>query len=386
MSLSRFLRSPFAPTQRPTVDTGQLTQRIQSTLASAFQQAGLTAPEVPAHVRSTLDQAFAAARLRAPERASGGTIYDGTATAANDDVATPIAPPATGAERGRFTAGSFTNAAGTRSYKLYVPALAPSSAPCALVMMLHGCTQSPDDFAAGTRMNALADRHGFVVLYPAQAAKANGSRCWNWFRGEDQSRGRGEPAILAGMANEIAAAHGVDSRRVFVAGLSAGAAMAVVLGVTHPDVFAAVGAHSGLAYGAARDMQSAFAAMHGGPGAATAAHDSPRHVVPTIVFHGDRDATVRPANGSAIIAQVQGADSSLRIVRRDDATTDGTRFSRTDYVDAEGRTRAEHWVVAGLAHAWSGGSADGSYTQPSGPDASAEIVRFLLAQDAPDAR
>ena len=184
-----------------------------------------------------------------------------------DDTAgdAPIRPtrPADRVQLGEFVSRSFTNHAGTRTYKLYVPASysGEPGKPVPAVVMLHGCTQSPDDFAAGTRMNVLAEQHGFLVIYPAQAASANGSKCWNWFRSEDQRRDRGEPALIAGITRKVVANYHVDERRILVAGLSSGAAMAVILGTTYPDTYAAVGAHSGLPYGAAHSMASAFGAM-----------------------------------------------------------------------------------------------------------------------------
>ena len=184
-------------------------------------------------------------------------------------------------------------------------------------VMLHGCTQSPDDFAAGTRMNVLADQHGFLVAYPAQSVKANATRCWNWFRPQDQARGSGEPAFIAGMTAQIGADWRVDPARIYVAGLSAGAAMAVVLGKTYPDVFAAVGAHSGLPYGAAQDMGTAFAAMRtGAAGVTNAGSQATGEVIPTIVFHGDRDQTVAAANGDAIVAQQTRASGAAAPDRR----------------------------------------------------------------------
>ncbi|MEO5630227.1 MAG: PHB depolymerase family esterase [Thermomonas sp.] len=290
--------------------------------------------------------------------------------------------------QGQFLSRSFASPAGTLAYKVYVPARYEADAARAapLLVMLHGCTQSPDDFAAGTRMNALADQHGFLVAYPAQSANANGSKCWNWFRQQDQARGSGEPALIAGMTAQVAAAYQVDPTRVYVAGLSAGAAMAVVLGATYPDVFAAVGAHSGLPYRAAHDMGSAFAAMKGA--AARSAHATPPaagQLMPTIVFHGDRDHTVAAANGDAIVAQATGARvGELHASAQERGTADGGRgFLRTTYADASGTSVVEDWRVQGGGHAWMGGSAAGSYTDPQGPDASAEMVRFFLQHARP---
>jgi poly(hydroxyalkanoate) depolymerase family esterase len=261
-----------------------------------------------------------------------------------------------------------------------------------MLVMLHGCTQSPDDFAAGTRMNALADEHGFLVIYPAQAANANGSRCWNWFRPEDQSRDSGEPSLIAGITREVAAAYCVDDRRIFVAGLSAGAAMAVILGAMYPELYLAVGAHSGLPYRAAHDMPSAFAAMQGGTAHAGQFKQSTvtpvRHAetlswTPTIVFHGDNDRTVDARNSSAIVAQATVIGSGQRPLYgnvRKGTAPGGREYSRTDYVDNASQPIVEHWIVHGAGHAWSGGSPSGSFTDATGPDASAEMVRFFYSQ------
>lgn len=299
------------------------------------------------------------------------------------------------ARAGEFTSRSYSNDAGTRGYKLYVPAgYAADGDALPMVVMLHGCTQSPDDFAAGTRMNALADRHGFLVVYPEQAANANGSKCWNWFRPEDQDRGRGEPSLIAGITREVAAGYRVDAGRVFVAGLSAGAAMAVILGATYPELYAAVGAHSGLPYRAAHDMPSAFGAMKGSGAIGRASRQSvttgtaPRDAgrdVPTIVFHGDRDLTVHARNGAAIVAQATAGrtgQARLGMSMREGADAGGRRHRRTVHADAAGRPLVEQWDLHGAGHAWSGGSAAGSFTDAAGPDASAEMIRFFYAQVA----
>ena len=164
---------------------------------------------------------------------------------------------------GQFLAGSYTSPAGTRTYKLYIPSGYRGQA-LPLIVMLHGCTQSPDDFAAGTRMNGLAEEHRCFVVYPAQTPTANGSKCWNWFQAADQQRGQGEPSLIAGITRQIASTYHIDARRVYVAGLSAGGAMAVILGMTYPDLYAAIGIHSGLAYALAHDLPSALAAMQQG--------------------------------------------------------------------------------------------------------------------------
>ncbi|MFL6691510.1 MAG: alpha/beta hydrolase family esterase [Ramlibacter sp.] len=257
-----------------------------------------------------------------------------------------------------------------RDYKLYVPPNAGTQ-PRPLVVMLHGCTQDADDFAAGTRMNALAREHGFLVLYPIQSQQANQQRCWNWFKHTHQQRERGEPALVAGMVREVMAGHAIDGSRIYVAGLSAGGAMAAILGRTHPDLFAAVGVHSGLAAGAARDLPSALEAMKGGAkGVPLPADNAP----PTIVFHGSADRTVHPRNGEQVVQPFgPGREEAPQAAA-------GRRSStRRVWRDASGEVRAEHWLVQGAPHAWSGGSTTGSYTDPSGPDASAEMLRFFLA-------
>jgi poly(hydroxyalkanoate) depolymerase family esterase len=271
---------------------------------------------------------------------------------------------------------------GSRDYRLYVPASA-SDGVAGIVLMLHGCTQSPEDFATGTGMNALAETHRLVIIYPEQARGANAQSCWNWFSKGDQRRDRGEPEILAGMTRKAMAEHGVPTERVFVAGLSAGAAMAVILGETYPDVFAAVGAHSGLPYGSARDVPSAFAAMGGDLQHAASAPPA-KQAVRTIVFHGTADRTVNPANGAEIARR---AGTGVHAVESTETGTRGGRgFRRTLSYDAGGQVLTEHWVIDGLGHAWSGGNSAGSYADPVGPDASSEMVRFFLDSKAEGAQ
>jgi poly(3-hydroxybutyrate) depolymerase len=219
------------------------------------------------------------------------------------------------------------------------------------------------------------------VLYPAQSQQANPQRCWNWFKHSHQQRGRGEPALLAGMTRDVMASHAVDADRVFVAGLSAGGAMAAILGDTYPDLFAAVGVHSGLAAGAASDLPSALSAMRSG-GAEGAAAGGQR--VPTIVFHGDADSTVHPRNGEQVAAF--SADSAIAPDVHQHQQPGGRRSTRRVHRDAGGNVLAEHWVVHGAPHAWSGGSARGSYTDARGPDATAEMLRFFLEHPRSTAR
>jgi poly(hydroxyalkanoate) depolymerase family esterase len=219
-----------------------------------------------------------------------------------------------------------------------------------------------------------------VVAYPAQATSANLSKCWNWFSEADQQRGRGEPSLIAGIARDVMADLSVDASRVNVAGLSAGGAAAAVLGATYPDVFKAIGVHSGLACGAARDMPSAFVAMkNGAPAQGTFAARGAS--VPTIVFHGDGDRTVHPVNGDHVIAQSKAA-KDLRARSERGVSPGGMRYTRTIYADVSGKPAHEQWLLHGAGHAWSGGSSSGSFTEPRGPDASREMMRFFLERSA----
>jgi poly(hydroxyalkanoate) depolymerase family esterase len=294
----------------------------------------------------------------------------------------PTAPPAL-PDGARFEERMHTGTAGALSYKLYIPS-GYHGQPLPLVVMLHGCTQSPDDFAAGTGMNALAEQQLFLVAYPAQTQSANISKCWNWFRPDDQQRGRGEPALIAGITREIMREISVDPRRVYIAGLSAGGAAAAIMGGTYPDLYAAIGVHSGLAHGAAADLPSAFAAMRQGgsaPGAADHSRFAPAGgaptVVPTIVFHGDCDPTVSLVNADQVIAQSKGAALLRSTVSRGEAAG-GIGYTRSVHADEKGRDLLEQWVLHGTGHAWSGGSTAGTYTEPRGPDASREMLRFFL--------
>ena len=295
-----------------------------------------------------------------------------------------------GARPDRGARHRFSCDAGDLEYRLHVPAgLETAGAP--LLVMLHGCTQGPEDFARGTRMNRLAGEQGYVVAWPAQSAERNPNRCWNWFRGSDQQRDRGEPAILAALTRQLVASHRLDAGRVYVAGLSAGGAMAAVLAATHPDVYAAIGVHSGLPTGLASDMPSAFTAMRKGVGRGRRPSASGASPVPAIVFHGDNDSTVHPGNGEAMVEQILGdahgaggTGGSSTVERH--AGQGGRDSTRTVHRRADGRILAEHWVIHGAGHAWSGGDTAGTYTDPQGPDASARMLRFFGLTDLAGAR
>lgn len=371
----------------------EATALIQQTLGGAFAPVGTPyspneADRTPGSPARELDEALRPtnpSRRRSPEEhalrpaprpprrfrsapRSPGVTLPGTA----DRV--PAAVP----EGGRFVTRSYTGRAGTRAYKLYVPSGYTGQA-VPLIVMLHGCTQDPDDFAAGTRMNALAEEHNFLVAYPAQAANANVQKCWNWFEAADQQRGRGESSLIAGITREIVGEYEVPEGRVYVAGMSAGGAMAAVVAEAYPDLYAAVGIHSGLAPGAARDLPSAFAAMRGGSPASTSGKSA--RFVRAIVFHGDRDTTVHPRNADHLLAHYRNCATGDRNGKpaasaRQGQVPGGHSYTRVVHRDDAGNAVVERWTVHGLGHAWSGGGS-GSYTDPKGPDASAEMVRFF---------
>ncbi len=269
----------------------------------------------------------------------------------------------------------YQNDSGARRYKVYVPPDSKRHAP--VIVMLHGGTQPVLDYAAGTGMNQLADLHHFLVVYPEQDARANPMRYWNWFRPQDQHSGGGEPSLIAGITQKVIRDYDADPDRVFIAGFSAGAAMATVMAATYPQLYAAAGVHSGLPYGVAHDVPSAFALMRGG---SPTSRQDPALQIPLIVFHGDHDEIVNMVNASAIRQQRLGADGAL-------TATDGVRvtqgqvpgghaYTQTTYSNADD-VLLEQWIVHGAGHAWFGGTAGCSYTDPRGPAASVEMVRFF---------
>ncbi|WMT76496.1 PHB depolymerase family esterase [Bradyrhizobium sp. Ash2021] len=293
----------------------------------------------------------------------------------------PLSTPDIVPEGARFIESMYSSPAGSRAYRLFIPSRYQER-PLPLVVMLHGCNQSPDDFAAGTRMNFIAEEQDCFVVYPAQPSQANQAKCWNWFRTADQQRGRGEPSLIAGITRQIMDDYLVDRKRVYVGGLSAGAAAAAVMGATYNDLYAAIGIHSGLACGVATDLPSALVAMRqGGPNHKVIFDDRPS--VPTIVFHGDRDTTVHPGNGGQILEQSVRAVSTQKTVYSGQVPG-GHAYTRTILSDASGRGMLEHWNIHGAGHAWSGGSPAGSYTDPRGPDATREMLRFFLQHSLPD--
>ncbi len=297
--------------------------------------------------------------------------------------ASPTKSKSADAGNGEFLARSFSNQAGSRPYKLYIPS-GYRGEPLPLIVMLHGCTQSLDDFATGTRMNAAAETEDCFVAYPGQTSAANHSKCWNWFSPDDQQRDLGEPSLIAGITRQVMQDYAIDPARVYIAGLSAGGAAAANMGSAYPDLYAAIGVHSGLACGAAHDMTSAFMAMrNGGSGRMRTEGFSAAGVdgrgLPTIVFHGDRDSTVNPSNGDDVVAQLTRAQTTRpeRLVE-EGRVPGGHAYTRVLYRETNGRVICEQWVVHGAGHSWSGGSPAGSYTDASGPDATREMLRFFL--------
>ena len=388
--------------------TGRLAEATRAIQQALRRVAGTGAAPVPAPL---FRQPAAAHPATSP--ATTATVLDGCVfERPRDGVASAEAQVDSGSAIGAFSSGSHSHAGLTRAYKLYTPPGAAGQA-LPLVVMLHGCSQNPDDFAAGTGMNELAREQGFCVLYPAQSQDANAQRCWNWFKHNHQRRGSGEAALIASMTQAVLSAQGLDARRVYIAGLSAGGAMAALVAAAYPEVYAAVGVHSGLAPGAASSLPEALAAMRGGAadagldslpglsglsslpglggpgrsksGRAAAQPPAASLAVPTIAFHGDQDATVHPCNGEQVIQAALAGSSAGRPsapLSEPGVSTSGRRHTRTVHRNAQGQALAEHWLLHGAGHAWSGGSAQGSYTDASGPDATREMWRFFKAQTA----
>ncbi|WP_304616995.1 extracellular catalytic domain type 1 short-chain-length polyhydroxyalkanoate depolymerase [Paracoccus sp. (in: a-proteobacteria)] len=285
--------------------------------------------------------------------------------------AAPALPPGA-----RYETRRFASALGARDYRLFLPSGIGDGAR-GLIVMLHGCTQDPDDFARGTDMNSHAERAGLIVVYPHQTRAQNPQGCWNWFRPQDQGAEAGEAALLAALTRAVAAEFAVPQDSIFAAGLSAGGAMAATLAATQPDLFAAVGIHSGLPHGAAHDIPSAFGAMRG---QGERAGPALRGTVRMIVFHGTADATVHPSNAERLVAAARPA---LPGAARHERGSAGGRSYRRDVVEADdGTPLIESWRIDGAGHAWSGGRSEGSYADPAGPDASAQMVRFFLHRQA----
>ncbi|WP_350557473.1 PHB depolymerase family esterase [Psychrobacter sp. CAL346-MNA-CIBAN-0220] len=288
-------------------------------------------------------------------------------------------------DNAQFLKGTLKSSQGSHDYRLYIPSSYAQAVEkglrLPLIVMLHGCTQSPEDFAAGTRMNELAEQHRCLIVYPSQPASANQNRCWNWFNPTDQQQGQGEPAWLAALTQSITKDYAVDSSRVYIAGLSAGAAMAVIMAEAYPQLYAAVGVHSGLAYRSATDLPSALMAMRQG-GAAAMNRAGNSKFVPMIVFHGDQDHTVSIRNGNQIVEQakqrLQAQKNDLNTQQHQRCSEQNCRSTQLEICDERGVSQLEYWKIHGAGHSWAGGSSAGSHTDPKGPDASKEMLRFFL--------
>ena len=283
-------------------------------------------------------------------------------------------------EGAQFVAKNYQDEHGSLAYYLYIPSHYQPNMP--LVVMLHGCTQSAVDFAIGTDMNRFAETHGCLVAYPNQNAHANQRRCWNWFQPQDQRRDQGEPALIANLTRSIVREYAIDERKVYVAGLSAGGAMAAIMGTTYPDLYAAVGVHSGLASGSAHDLLSALAAMRQGAKSSALDQTATQRFVPTMVIHGDHDTTVTALNGQQVFSQAKqrlASNDEFFNVEQQQYQPSGQRaYTRTCLKDAKGNVQVEHWLIHGAGHAWAGGNANGSYTDPQAPNASQALLDFFL--------
>ncbi len=289
--------------------------------------------------------------------------------------------------RETFASGQFVSNSQSHQYKLYSPAQQSTDEPLPLVVMLHGCTQNPDDFSVGTGMNLVArgadNTQAFYVLYPSQTRAANAQGCWNWFDRAHQRRGQGEPAWIAALTQQLLRTLPIDSRRVYVAGLSAGGAMAAIVGAAYPDIFAAVGVHSGLPVGAARNLTEALTAMkHGSSSPTTSASTTSVQPVPTIVFHGDQDRTVHARNAQGLVdAATVGLQGQASV--QSGVSAAGRHHTRSVH-SRHGKPHAELWELHGAGHAWSGGHPAGSYTDAKGVDATLEMVKFFLQHRLPE--
>ncbi|MEO5580199.1 MAG: PHB depolymerase family esterase [Gemmatimonadaceae bacterium] len=306
-------------------------------------------------------------------------------------VAAAADTPATAA--GQFVWRELPTDGGVRRYRLYLPSGYDGKRPYPLVVMLHGCTQDADNIARGTRMNSAADARKIVIAYPEQPASANALRCWNWFEPAHQQRDGGEPALIAGITRQVMKDTNIDSARVYIAGVSAGAAMALTLMYGYPDLYAAVGMHSGIAYGIAASVGEGMKAMGAGanePGVlgaiAMRVMGERARPIPAIVFHGGADKAVKVVNAGQVVSQLNDANAhaakqpapaagAMPVTRRGE-TGGGYHYSLV--VQGSDAGLIEQWTVDELAHAWSGGSPDGTYTDARGPDATAEMLRFFL--------
>ena len=411
MNLTEYLRAQLRQATRKLMSDGasEATAAIQKALQTLpGQPHGATPPVSNAMPNKNATSDIGDASVTVPNFVSDllnrlgipaayGNINTGKKDAEGDLLSPEELESGKATANGQFLTKSFTNHAGTRNYKLYIPSSYHGQA-MPLMVMLHGCTQNPDDFASGTRMNIVAEESPCFVVYPTQTQAANTAKCWNWFKALDQQRDQGEPSIIAGITQTVINDYKLDAGKVYIAGLSAGGAMAIIMGTTYPDLYAAVGVHSGLPYAAAHDLPSALAAMRGNVPISGSKHkhdaDARLQSIPIIVFHGDKDATVSPQNSEQLMAQSvpevifnqrnnkYDASKPIKpvVIVQEDQVPNGHRYTRTSHHDARGRSIAEHWMIHGAGHAWAGGNKSGTYTDGKGPDASREMMRFFSTQ------
>lgn len=279
---------------------------------------------------------------------------------------------------GSFIADTFACPQGEIAYRLYTPR-GSAGRRMPLVVMLHGCSQTAVDFATGTNMNRLADEMGVLVLYPQQSPTANIGLCWNWHDPRNQARGGGEAEMIAALTRHAILLGRANPSRVYIAGISAGGTAAAIIGAAYPDLFAAVGVHSGVPLGSIRSLRAAVSAMRGKPRAHIATKLPPQ--LPTIVFHGDKDRVVHPSNAGGFLGNLERSRPGPLVCRITSGRTDrGRDFTCRTYKTRTGRILLEDWTVHGCGHGWSGGRAAGSHTDPAGPDASREMLRFFLSR------
>jgi poly(hydroxyalkanoate) depolymerase family esterase len=310
------------------------------------------------------------------------------------------------AHASEWVSGTASTSTGSRNYRLWVPSGLEKQNPVPLVMMLHGCMQKPEDLATISGMNEIADRNGFLAVYPEQTIEANPLRCWNWFDPKHQSRDSGEPALLAAVVKQVQTTNSVDANRIYVVGISAGAAMAVVMGVTYPDLFNGIGVCAGLEFKAGTNAETGLAAMkQGGPdprqqgivafnAIAENLRGKSKRRMPLIVFQGDADPYVNPLNAEQLITQWAKTNDYLEDARDNDSVKNqpasktegsvpgGHEFTKSVYNDRAGRLLLEKWMVKGLSHAWSGSPTAGPFADPKGPNASLEMWRFFAETSA----
>jgi len=302
---------------------------------------------------------------------------------------------------GKWVIGTASSKSGSRKFRLWVPRHHDGREPSPLVMLLHGCGQSAKDLAKICGMNAIAERDNFLVVYPEQPTAANLLRCWNWFDPKHQARESGEPSILAAVVEQAVSSHNVDPDRVYVAGLSAGAAMAVVMGATYPDLFMAIGVVAGLEFAAATTAAAGLGAItRGGPdpshqgllafqAMSEGLREKPKRRMPVIVFQGAADPYLNPVNADQVLAQwartndyLDGNEDGKRLLEQAGEITAGSvpgsySFQKCKYEDSAGRLLMEKWLVEGLGHAWPGSPSAGRFADPNGPNASEEMWRFF---------